>query len=421
MRIAVIGAGLAGVTTAYELARAGHETVVYERRGGIATEGSFAPACINAPGLGVAQAAIGAATSLPAARLAHWPRLWQAWRAARQPGHRRRLQSAAALANASLTHVQRIAALHELDFARHEGVLAVCRHAAEAERLQAALKRVDAPHGVHWVDEDQARQIEPGLNQAQPLHGALHWPHGQAANGRQFAHELKAEAQRMGVRFLFHREVTMVDANGPGRVRLLSKQRTELADSGLPTPAGLLSDDTPPDFDHVVICSATGGRLLLPTLRLPLTTAYTHTVTAPLSSSMDTGDTMAPRGSLLDLSHGMSIARMGERLRVAGRVTIGRLPSRPDERALSDIYRGLQDCFPGAARTAHAQAWVGRLSMLPDGLPAVGRVDQRLWLNMAHGAQAWAWAPASAVLVAELMGGNEPGLDPAPFDPARLR
>lgn len=421
MRIAVIGAGLAGVTTAYELASAGHETIVYERRGSIATEGSFAPACINAPGLGFALAAMGPAANLPAARLPHWPRLWQAWRATRQPGHRPRLQSAAALARASLTHVQRISALHELDFARHEGVLAVCREAAQAKRLQAALKSVDAPHGVHWVDEDQARLIEPGLNQAQSLHGALHWPHGQAANGRQFAHALKAEAQRMGVRFLFHREVTTIDVNGPGRVRLLSKQRTELADSGLPTPAGLPSEDTPPDFDHVVICSATGARLLLPRLRLPLMTAYTHTVTAPLGAGMDAGDTMAPRGSLLDLSHGMSIARMGERVRVAGRVRMGRAPSRPDDRALADIYRGLQACFPGAARTAHAQAWVGRLSLLPDGLPAVGRVDQGLWLNLAHGAQAWAWTPASAVLVAELMVASQPGLDPAPFDPARLR
>ena len=49
MRIAVIGAGLAGVTTAYELARAGHEAIVYERRASISAEGSFAPACVNAP------------------------------------------------------------------------------------------------------------------------------------------------------------------------------------------------------------------------------------------------------------------------------------------------------------------------------------------------------------------------------------
>jgi D-amino-acid dehydrogenase len=428
MRIAVIGAGLAGVTTAYELALAGHETIVYERRGGIAAEGSFAPACINAPELGFALAALGPRTTLPAgaaARPIQWPWLLQAWGARRHPSPHLP-QAASALAHASLARVQQIQQAHELDFARHLGVLAVFRQEAEARRLQAVLKTTDGPHEPHWVDADQARRIEPGLDDRLPLLGALHWPRGQAANGRQFAHALKAEAQRMGVRFLFHREVTGIDARASGPVTLLSKRRTELADSGLPTPTSLLSEDTSPHFDLAVICSATGGRRLLPRLHLPICAAHIHTVTAPLGSGMDgsdmdTSNASAPCGALLDLTDGISISRMGERVRVAGRARMGRSPPRPDERALREIYRGLHACFPGAARTARAQAWVGRVSLLPDGLPAVGRIGHGLWLNVAHGEHSWAWAPALAVLVARLIGGADPSVDPAPFDPARLR
>ena len=51
MRIAVIGAGVVGVTTAYELAVDGHEVVVFERRSGVAAETSFANAGIVAPGM----------------------------------------------------------------------------------------------------------------------------------------------------------------------------------------------------------------------------------------------------------------------------------------------------------------------------------------------------------------------------------
>ena len=50
MRVAVVGAGVVGVTTAYELASDGHEVTVLERRGGVAAEASFANAGIVAPG-----------------------------------------------------------------------------------------------------------------------------------------------------------------------------------------------------------------------------------------------------------------------------------------------------------------------------------------------------------------------------------
>jgi D-amino-acid dehydrogenase len=50
VRVAVIGAGIVGVTTAYELALDGHEVTVLERRGSVAGETSFANAGLVAPG-----------------------------------------------------------------------------------------------------------------------------------------------------------------------------------------------------------------------------------------------------------------------------------------------------------------------------------------------------------------------------------
>jgi D-amino-acid dehydrogenase len=44
MKIAVIGAGIVGVTTAYELACDGHQVTVFEQRGAAAEEASFANA-----------------------------------------------------------------------------------------------------------------------------------------------------------------------------------------------------------------------------------------------------------------------------------------------------------------------------------------------------------------------------------------
>ena len=50
MRVGVVGAGIIGVTTAYELAAQGHAVVVFERRASVASETSFANAGVVAPG-----------------------------------------------------------------------------------------------------------------------------------------------------------------------------------------------------------------------------------------------------------------------------------------------------------------------------------------------------------------------------------
>ena len=50
MRIAVIGAGIVGITSAFELVRDGHEVTVFERNSGVASETSFANAGVIAPG-----------------------------------------------------------------------------------------------------------------------------------------------------------------------------------------------------------------------------------------------------------------------------------------------------------------------------------------------------------------------------------
>lgn len=122
MRVAVIGAGIVGVTTAYELAADGHEVTVFERRGSVAAETSFANAGVIAPGyvtpwaapgmpgkvlrmLFERHAAVRVHASLDPALLA-W--LWRWWRACRPETWQ-----------ANRTHMQRLAVfsrsrLHEL-------------------------------------------------------------------------------------------------------------------------------------------------------------------------------------------------------------------------------------------------------------------------------------------------------------------
>ncbi|HJV72405.1 MAG TPA: FAD-dependent oxidoreductase [Ideonella sp.] len=432
MHIAVIGAGLAGVTTAYELARDGHEVTVFERRGGIAAEGSFAPACVVAPGLWLAHAAVGAAPGLDplAARARDLPWRYRRWRAVRHGAQTDRLKCMADLAQFNLDRLQALTAAHQLEYERHTGVMALLHTARHAKHARVLLdEHAGLALPVRWLTAEQARAVEPALNPALPLEGALHWPAGETANGRQFAHALKGVAQQLGARFQFQLEVEAIAAaSGPGpQVELHVARRHELGDSAL-APHGTgdttVPDDAMPDFDAAVLCSAEavahllGNRIASPHF-IP---GHQHSVTAPLREPAEAGEAFAPLGAVLDPASRVTVSRMGERVRAAGGAAYGAPPVRANEAALRHLYRALESCFPGAARTAKALPWVGRQSSSADGLPVVGASGlPGVWLHCGHGASSWAWAAASARLLADQIAGKPALLDTALLAPDRLR
>jgi D-amino-acid dehydrogenase len=429
MRVAVIGAGLAGVTTAYELARDGHEVIVYERRGGIAAEGSFAPVSVAAPGLWLAHAAVGSWGGLDrlSGSVGSWPWLWRRWNATRLASHAARLRCLRDLTQLSLERLKAIEAAHQLEYDHHAGVMALMRTPRHAARAQALLREHESLNlPVKWLSADEARAAEPGIDAKLQPHGALHWKNGRTANGRQFAHALKAEAQRLGARFQFQYEAVTLTATGASRqpFEIAAERRNEMGESRSTSVLGntTIVDEGPQTYDAVVLCSAdAANRLLAIHARPAMAWGHVHSVTAPRHVSNEVGATFGPVGAVLDPAAGITVARMGDRLRVAGGASLGPAPQRPLEATLRRLYAALEETFPGATRTARAQPWVGRQSHAVDGLPAVGLVQPGLWLHIGHGANAWAQAPACSRLLADQIADRPASQDITLLAPTRLR
>jgi D-amino-acid dehydrogenase len=426
MRIAVIGAGLTGVTTAFELARDGHEVTVFERRGGVAAGGSFAPVSVGATGLWLAAAAVAsgdAGTWATPTRTTALAWRYRTWRASRRPGASARLALMTELSRQGLARLEAASEAHQLEFERHAGVTALLRHPRHARRAEALLvAHAEQAIPVRWLDAHEARQVEPALPTDLAFQGALHWPAGQTANGRQFAQKLKSVAQGFGARFLFQCEVTSLTPGAKGvEVRVV---RSEFGESVLPQDAGSIGAEAEPVacFDASVVCSATASADLLgrpggsPRVR-PISI---HSITAPIREPNDAATIFAPRGAVLMPADGITIGRMGDRLRAAGCAADGRLPQRPEDKPLGSLHRALEACFPGAARTARAQAWVGRQSSTADGLPVVGMAQPAIWLHWGHGSNRWAWAPATARLLADQLSDRPLSVDSALLAPTRL-
>ncbi len=421
MQVAVIGAGIVGVTSAYELAALGHEVTVFERRASVAAETSFANAGVIAPGYVTPWAAPG----MPWKVLSHLlsrdapvrlggfgglgvltqlPWIWRWWSACRPRVHlanRSAMQSLARLSRERLTELTHNL---RLDYEQASGYLVLMRTERElkaAQRGLALLRELGVAHEV--ADATRCRQIEPALNPAAKLHAAIHLPQDGVGNCRQFAHLLKAEAQRLGTTYRFDTDVLSVSAGTRPTLRTASGGEQA--------------------FDALVVCAGVQANALLRQvgLRLPLAPVYGYSVTAPVRH-IDGQEPMAPRAALMDERYKVAISRLGRRIRVAGSAELGGRPDVMNLATLRTLYRVLDEWFPGSTVTRDAQHWKGARPMLPDGPPVLGESGAPgVWLNLGHGSSGWALACGSARVLAERISGRAAPIDISRLSLQRLR
>ena len=423
MRIAVIGAGIVGVTSAHELAADGHEVTVYERHAGVASETSFANAGVVAPGYVTPWAAPGMPLKVlrhlfgrhapvrfgGANVLGQLPWMWRWWRACRPAVYRQHRGWLYELARFSRQRQHALTQALGLEYEQASGVLVLLRTARDLAQAQASLqvlRTLEVPFEL--LDADGCRRVEPGLQAGTPLHAGIWLAQDEVGNCRQFAHLMKAQAQRLGARFRFQHEVTALTPGSAPRV--LSQDRG----------AAGTRDDA--EYDAVLLCTGhQAAQLLRPLrLRLPIAPVYGYSVTAPLSLA-DEHTMQGPRGAVMDEKFKVAISRLGQRIRVAGSAELGGEPGRMNAAALATLYKVLDDWYPGAARLSQASAWKGARPMLPDGPPVIGRSRlPGLWLNLGHGSSGWALSCGSARLAADLMSNRDPGIDIAGLGPQRL-
>jgi len=447
MRVAVIGAGIVGVTTAYELAADGHEVTVYERRGSVAAETSFANAGIVAPGYVTPWAAPGmpgkvlrslwqrhAPVHLNARLDAHtigW--MWKWWRACRRDMYQANRSAMQRLALFSRDRLHDLTRRLKLDYERSEGVLMLLRTPKDMVLAQpglALLAEIGVKHNV--LDARGCLAAEPGLNPDTALHGGIFLPDDEVGNCRQFAHLLRNEAQGLGVRFRFHTEVQRI-VQGPQPQLLLNAASPDESE-----PLSTLVDSTRTGFaptvptpiepsietvDAVVVCAANDSTALLSPLglKLPMAPVYGYSVTAPMRHDENHPD-RGPRSAVMDERYKVAVSRLGSRIRVAGVAELGGSPARHNKAALETLYKVLHDWFPGVARLTHAQRWKGARPMLPDGPPLLGASGvPGVWLNLGHGSSGWALACGSARVLADVLASRKPAVDTAALGIERLR
>lgn len=406
MRILVLGAGVIGTTTAWYLARAGHEVRVIDRQPVAGMETSFA----NGGQISVSHAEPWANPHvLPKAF--HWlgredaPLLvrWRldpaffAWGlrflAECLPARtRRNIGDIVRLALFSRDCLQALRQEVALDYDHLErGILHIYTDEKEFASARAAA-RLMREFGLERtpVDVDRCIEIEPALAGARHrLVGGDFTPSDESGDAHLFTQALAAEGARRGVEFRYGLRIERIAA-ATGRVVGVVVQ----SDAG---PELLTAD-------AYVVALGSYTPLLLKRIgiHLPITPAKGYSATVPLSA-----DSVAPTVSLTDDARKIVISRLGQRLRIAGTAEFnGYNHDLHPQRCQALMQRALA-LFPELRPAQEPDYWCGLRPTTPSNLPFIGRSRYaNLWLNSGHGTLGWTMACGSAAVLTELMAGR---------------
>ncbi|WP_028745233.1 D-amino acid dehydrogenase [Rhizobium mesoamericanum] len=415
MKITVLGAGVIGVTTAYYLAKSGHEVTVLERQSGPALETSYANAGEISPGY----ASPWAAPGIPQ-KAVKWlfmkhapliirptfdPATW-AWvtsmlrncTSARYAINKSRMVRLAEYSRDCLIELRGETGIHYDE--RSQGTLQLFRTQKQLDSITKDIE-VLAKDGVPFQVLDPAGCVtaEPGLAPVKhKIVGGLRLPNDETGDCFKFTNELAKRAEALGVRFIYGTEVhkLRIDNN---RI------------SAVETSRGA--------FDGDIVVAAFGSftpTLLQPLrLRVPIYPVKGYSITIPIVD-----ETRAPVSTIMDETFKIAITRLGDRIRVGGMAEIARFNKDLPINRKATLVHSVEDLFGGAGDQSRAEFWCGLRPMTPDGTPIIGKtVYNNLYLNSGHGTLGWTMACGSGRVLTDLINKAKPQISTEGLDLSR--
>jgi D-amino-acid dehydrogenase len=407
MKSIVLGAGIAGVTTAYYLAMDGRDVTVIDRRPGVALETSFANAGLVAPGHSYTWASPRAPKILLKSlfvegqalrlRLNADPHMWAwCWLFLRNCTAARSHENTARkvrLCRYAQLQLQQLTAREQLQYdGIRSGLLYLYRDAASFERGRSNMSiLVDNGLRLETLDVAQVVAREPALEHArQAIAGAIYCPTDESGDAHQFTREMQKVCERLGVRFMFDTPISRIEAAGD-------------AVTGVHTPAGLIAGD-----DYVLALGSYSPILARPLgYRLAIYPVKGYSATFPAGREHH-----PPQIGGVDENHLVAWARFGARLRFTATAEFAGYDTRHTPADFAPMLRAARELFPDGADYTKPSYWAGLRPMTPEGTPLIGRTRHRnLFLNTGHGHMGWTMSCGTAKLLADIMAGRTPELD----------
>lgn len=409
MKIAVLGSGVIGVTSAWYLRQAGHDVVVIDRQAGPALETSFANAGEISPGYASPWAAPGIPMkaikwlAMKHAPLILRPRADMAmvkWMLAMLGNcnardyaiNKSRMVRLAEFSRDCLIELRAQTGISYDE--RMQGTLQLFREESQLEGIAkdvAVLKADGVPFEV--LDKAGCIAAEPGLASATaPIAGGLRLPHDETGDCFKFTNALADMAKAAGVEFMSNTTIARVVEEGGRIVRVDTDHGPVTADA------------------YLVAMGSFSPHLVKPLgLNVPVYPVKGYSLTVPIVK-----EALAPVSTLLDESFKVAITRLGDRIRIGGMAEISGFSTDLPQARRDTLEHSAGTLFPGAGDFSAATFWSGLRPMTPDSTPIIGptRIGN-LFLNTGHGTLGWTMACGSAHVITDIISQRRPAIETA--------
>ena len=414
--VIIIGGGLAGITSFYELVARGHCVQLLDAAPAPAQGASFANGGVLHPSLpdpwnnpGIGRTLFASLFDPLAPMRLHFGQLPNliGWGISFLRNSAPARHKAITRANFDLAHYstcQTDALRQHLNLHYNEAEPGTLKLLRSEEEKAGALAMADmlAAQGLRYEIWDRKALLarEPVLVQAEdgPV-GAIYAPDDRVGNARLFCEGLLQAAVAEGGTVRFDTAVAKVLIDN-GRVTGVQLADGEVVNGDVVLCAGAQSTKLAAQVGvSIPIRPAKGYSLTLDASRL--TTRLTH--------------------PLVDPRLHIAVTPLGDQIRILGMAEFAGFDARVDPRRLALLRGFFEQLLPNMAQEldwASGQGWAGLRPMSADGRPFIGNSGQKgLWLNCGHGHLGWTMAVGSARMLADLYGGRQPEIDASTFAP----
>lgn len=398
MKVAIIGAGLTGITTAYQLAKYGCDVTVFEQQSFAAAETSYA----NGGQISISQPFPWNSPDVPL-KILKWfgrkdaplvlkfqkdPQMWMwALRFLLNANSRNYYQNASKILRLALFSketLREMVADENLNYNQQtRGIIKVFTSKNNAKEAVTQAKWLKE-NGVTQtrLDRNELEILEPALcSSTAKILGGTYTEIDESGDAHLFAMQLADRCNALGVKFHYNTKIA----------KLITKQGSISA----------LKDTNGNDyqFDKYVLCAGSNGRSFSKDLKLslPIYPVKGYSVTIPVGPSNS-----APITSITDMDNHVVMSRLGNYLRAAGTAEINGYKITANKTREDMVLDSVAALFPNAGDFENAERWCGARPMTPDGVPLIGSTKySNFFLNTGHGHLGWTLCSGSAKLISE--------------------